>query len=97
MQGLRNSRRGIGGRPKKPPTAVVRLPVPLVALARRLAQGDLRAGDINEFLDVQPGKRLAVPFAGAEAKCGFPSPAEDYTPTLRGPEEAPCESVLPRL
>jgi hypothetical protein len=20
-----------------------------------------------------------------------------YTPTLRGPEEAPCESVLPRL
>jgi hypothetical protein len=23
--------------------------------------------------------------------------ARKYTPTLRGPEEAPCESVLPRL
>jgi DNA polymerase V len=78
LQGFRNSRKGIGGRPKKPPTAVVRLPVQLAELARRLAQGGLRAGDINEFLDVEPVTRLAVPFAGAEAKCGFPSPAEDY-------------------
>ena len=78
LQSLGGSRKGIGGRPRKPPTAVVRLPVPLVAIALRLAHGDLRAGDINEFLDVQPVTRQTVPFAGAEARCGFPSPAEDY-------------------
>ena len=63
-----------GGRPSGVPTAVIRLPLPVAALAKRLAQGALRAGDINGFLDV----RLAVPFATGPAKCGFPSPADDY-------------------
>ena len=56
----------------------MRLPLPIAAIARRLAQGSLRAGDINGFLDVQPGSRLAVPFATGPAECGFPSPADDY-------------------
>lgn len=76
------SRKGVGGRPRGAPTAVVRLPLPVAALARRLAQGTLRAGDINGFLDVQTGRRIAVPFAGVAVECGFPSPAEDY---LDGP------------
>jgi hypothetical protein len=66
------SRKGIGGRPRGAPTAVIRLPLPVAALARRLAQGDLRAGDINEFLDLQAGRRIAVPFAGVAVECGFP-------------------------
>jgi hypothetical protein len=36
------SRKGIGGRPRGEPTAVVRLPVPVVNLARRLREGTLR-------------------------------------------------------
>jgi DNA polymerase V len=72
------SRKGIGGRPRGAPTAVVRLPLAVAAIARRLAQGTLRAGDINEFLGVRPGRRIAVPFATAPAECGFPSPADDY-------------------
>src|SRR5438067_9133545 len=74
----RRSRKGIGGRPRGAPTAVIRLPLPVAAIARRLAQGTLRAGDINEFLDVQATSRIAVPFATAPAECGFPSPADDY-------------------
>ena len=73
------SRKGVGGRPRGAPTAVIRLPLPVAALARRLAHGTLRAGDINEFLDVQTGTRIAVPFAGVAVECGFPSPAEDLT------------------
>ena len=76
------SRKGAGGRPRGAPTEVIRLPLPVAALARRLAQGRLHAGDINEFLDVQTGSRVAVPFAGVAVECGFPSPAEDY---LDGP------------
>lgn len=72
------SRKGIGGRPRGAPTAVVRLPLPVAAIARRLARDTLRAGDINEFLDVRPESRIAVPFATAPAECGFPSPADDY-------------------
>ena len=72
------SRKGVGGRPRGAPTAVVRLPLPVAAIARRLAQGTLRAGDINGFIDIRASSRIAVPFATARAKCGFPSPAEDY-------------------
>jgi DNA polymerase V len=75
---MERSRKGIGGRPRGAPTAVIRLPLPVAALARRLAQGTLRAGDINEFLDVRPVTRLAVPLATGPAECGFPSPADDY-------------------
>jgi DNA polymerase V len=72
------SRKGIGGRPRGAPTAVIRLPLPVAALARRLTHGTLRAGDTNGFLDVRPATRMAVPFAVEPAACGFPSPAEDY-------------------
>ena len=37
-----------------------------------------RAGDINEFLDVEPRTALAVPLMASTAACGFPSPADDY-------------------
>jgi hypothetical protein len=77
-QAIEPSRKGIGGRPRGVPTAVIRLPLPVAALARRLSQGTLRAGDINGFLDVRPGTRMRVPLVGVDAKCGFPSPAEDY-------------------
>jgi DNA polymerase V len=56
----------------------VRLPVPVAALAKRLADKTLRAGDINAFLDIAPQRPAAVP----PAACGFPSPADDY---LDGP------------
>jgi DNA polymerase V len=79
---IERSRKGIGGPPRGAPTAVIRLPLPVAAFARRLVQGPIRAGDINEFLDVRPVTQLAVPFAGTAVECGFPSPAEDY---LDGP------------
>jgi DNA polymerase V len=72
------SRKGIGGRPRGEPTAVVRLPLPLASLARHLRDGSLRAGDINHFLDIEPGKRQTVRFVDGTASCGFPSPADDY-------------------
>ncbi len=66
------------GRPPGEPTTVVRLPVPVASLARRLAAGTLRAGDINAFLDVAPQKSMTVPLMASPAACGFPSPADDY-------------------
>ena len=56
---------------------MVRLPLPIAALARRLKSGALRAGDINEFLDVVQRTKLAVPLMASTAAC-FPSPADDY-------------------
>ena len=38
------------GRPPGEPSKVVRLPLPVAALAKRLAEKSLRAGDINAFL-----------------------------------------------
>lgn len=73
-----SSRKGIGGRPKGPPTTVVRMPLPIANLARRLAEGSLRAEDINGFLDIEARTSLAVPLVGSSASCGFPSPADDY-------------------
>ena len=71
-----------GARPgagrKGGPSEVVRLPLPIAALARRLKSGALRAGDINEFLDVAPRTKLSVPLMASTAACGFPSPADDY-------------------
>src|ERR1700733_1017177 len=72
------SRKGIGGRPRGEPTAVVRLPLPLASLARRLREGTLRAGDINQFLDLEAGAPQTVRFVEGTAACGFPSPADDY-------------------
>ena len=72
------SRKGIGGRPKGEPTRVIRLPVAVADIARRIAQRSLRAGDISAFLDVEGASRVTVPLANARASCGFPSPADDY-------------------
>ena len=56
---------------------MVRLPLPLAVLARRMKDGSLRAGDINAFLDVAPRRAAAVPLATTTAACGSPSPADD--------------------
>ncbi len=66
------------GRPAGDPSAVVRLPLPLVAIAKRMKDGSLRAGDINAFLDVSAHTAASVPLASTAASCGFPSPADDY-------------------
>jgi DNA polymerase V len=66
------------GRPRGEETRVVRLPVPVADLARRLATRGIRAGDVNAFLDVSGDRVQSVPLVGATAACGFPSPADDY-------------------
>jgi DNA polymerase V len=66
------------GESKSPSTQVVRLPLPVATLARRLANQTLRAGDINGFLDVEARTQITVPLVGANVACGFPSPADDY-------------------
>jgi DNA polymerase V len=73
-----SNRKGVGGRPRGQPTAVVRIPLPVANIARHLASGTLKAGELNAFLDIEPRTRMAVPLAGATAPCGFPSPADDY-------------------
>jgi DNA polymerase V len=52
--------------------------LPLASLARRLREGSLRAGDINQFLDLEAGAPQTVRFVEGTAACGFPSPADDY-------------------
>ena len=54
------------------------MPLPVAALARRLAANDLRAGDINAFIDIDARHTTTVPLMAASAECGFPSPADDY-------------------
>jgi DNA polymerase V len=66
------------GRPLGEPSKVVRLPVPVAALAKRLADKTVRAGDINAFLDIASQRPAAVPLMVSPAACGFPSPADDY-------------------
>ena len=66
------------GRPPGEPSAIVRLPLPLAAIAKRMKDGTLRAGDINAFLDVSRHSAAAVPLMSTVAACGFPSPADDY-------------------
>src|SRR5580692_10726664 len=66
------------GRPPGEPSKVVRLPLPVAALAKRLADKSLRAGDINAFLDVEARRAATVPLMATPAECGFPSPADDY-------------------
>ncbi|HZU90233.1 MAG TPA: translesion error-prone DNA polymerase V autoproteolytic subunit [Stellaceae bacterium] len=73
-----SNRKGIGGRPRGAPTTVLRLPLPLANLARRLREGTLRAGDINAFLDAEAVERGSVPLVECTTACGFPSPADDY-------------------
>ena len=73
----RGGRRPGAGRPGGP-SEVVRLPLPLAAIARRMKDGSLRSGDINAFLDISPRTPAAVPLASTTAACGFPSPADDH-------------------
>ena len=60
------------------PTKVVRLPLPVAAIAQRIAQRSLRAGDISAFFELQARAKVAVPLMTSPASCGFPSPADDY-------------------
>ena len=73
----RGGRRPGAGRPGGP-SEVVRLPLPLAAIAKRMKDGSLRAGDINGFLDVSAQSVASVPLASTAAACGFPSPADDH-------------------
>src|ERR1700720_1155785 len=66
------------GRPLGEPTKVVRLPLPVAALAKRLAEKSLRVGDINAFFDIEARRPGTVPLMATSAACGFPSPADDY-------------------
>ncbi len=84
----RGGTRPDAGRPPGEPSAIVRLPLPLAAIARRMKEGTLRAGDINAFLDVSPRSEAAVPLMSTAAACGFPSPADDYMGSLQ--ESALC-------
>jgi len=72
-----SSARHPGGRPRGKPTKVVRLPVPLANLARRMAERAL-AGNVAGFLDVETRLALSVPLVGSSVAAGFPSPADDY-------------------
>lgn len=72
------SRKGIGGRRKGEPTKVVRLPLPVAAIAKRLADGSLRAGDLGGIFNVEAREAMTVPLMLSPALCGFPSPADDY-------------------
>jgi DNA polymerase V len=74
----RGGRRAGSGRPQSVPSAVVRLPLPLATLARRIATGSLMAGDVTEFLAVATRTAQAVPLVSSTAECGFPSPADDH-------------------
>jgi DNA polymerase V len=66
------------GRPPSEPSKVVRLPLSVAALAKRLAEKSLRAGDINAFFDSEARRPATVPLMATSAACGFPSPADDY-------------------
>jgi DNA polymerase V len=65
-------------RPPGEPTKVVRPPLSVAALARRLAANSLRAGDINAFINVEAQQVATTPLTTTSAECGFPSPADDY-------------------
>jgi DNA polymerase V len=66
------------GRPAGPPTKVVRLPVSIADLARKVAARSIRSAEINAFFDVDPRQAATVPLMTHKAECGFPSPADDY-------------------
>lgn len=74
----RGGRRSNAGRKPGPATRVVRLPVPLADIARRMNERGFRAGDVNAFLDVEARTAQTVPLMSTTASCGFPSPADDY-------------------
>jgi DNA polymerase V len=66
------------GRPAGPATRVVRLPLSIAAIARRVAIRKPRVEDIQIFFDVQARTHANIPLMSHKASCGFPSPADDY-------------------
>ena len=66
------------GRPPGPATTVVRLPLSIAAIARRVASRKPRVEDIRIFYDVQARAQASIPLMSHKASCGFPSPADDY-------------------
>jgi DNA polymerase V len=66
------------GAPRKEPTRVVRLPVPLAEWAQRLAGRGVRMGDVGGFFDLEQRSSIRIPMMLSPAVCGFPSPADDY-------------------
>jgi hypothetical protein len=57
--------KGSRGRPRGEPTALIRLPLPLANLARRLHERTLRAGEISRFLDIEPGEHRTIRLKGS--------------------------------
>ena len=73
MEGA-TGRKSMRGRPRGEPTAVIRLPLPLASLARRLREGTLRAGDISRFLDVEPANAARSALSKGRPPAGFRRP-----------------------
>nr|USU32437.1 translesion error-prone DNA polymerase V autoproteolytic subunit [Methylobacterium sp. OTU13CASTA1] len=73
----RGGARPNAGRRKSEPTKVVRLPVEIADLARRIAARGGTSGGIAAFLKVDGNSTAEVPYVTASVACGFPSPAED--------------------
>jgi DNA polymerase V len=71
-------RRAGAGRLAGPPTKVVRLPLPVAELARRIAAAAQKRGDVAAVYTVEGSSALRVPMMAWSAAAGFPSPAEDY-------------------
>jgi DNA polymerase V len=76
--GKKGGARSNAGRPRGTPTRVVRLPVPIADLARRMAERGFRMDDISGFLEVSGTSAASVPLMSSTAQCGFASPADDY-------------------
>ncbi len=75
----RGSRNGVMGRPPSEPTKVVRLPVDLADVARRIAENRSGAGGgIGAFMKGEVRLSASAPLVTASVACGFPSPAEDH-------------------
>ncbi len=65
------------------PSKVVRLPIPVVTFAKRLAERTLGAGDINAFLDVEARWRASVPLMTSPASCGLPADTRGDQPRAK--------------
>ena len=74
----RFSRKGITGLNREESSSIVRLPIPIVAIAKRIAAGTLRFGDVSKFFSVAARRSTTVPLVAAKVAAGFPSPADDY-------------------
>lgn len=64
------------GRPRGTATKIVRLPIPLADVAKRIA--GTAAGDVAHVYSVDATRKLAITFASFSVQAGFPSPADDH-------------------